>query len=97
MKKSTEGALVNASSFLGCDKEEFKEALTSRVMQATRGGAKGTVIKWVKFPWHQISENLFRIHEMETRNDMVSTWIYLMVINLHQENQVSCRRNMTCI
>ena len=45
MKKSTEGALVNAASFLGCDKDEFKEALTSRVMQATRGGAKGTVIK----------------------------------------------------
>ncbi len=45
MTKSSEGALINASQFLGCDKDELQEALTSRVMQATRGGAKGTVIK----------------------------------------------------
>ena len=45
MSKGTEGALVNAANFLGCEKDELQEALTSRVMQATRGGTKGTVIK----------------------------------------------------
>ena len=45
MSKGTEGALVNAAGLLGCEKDELQEALTSRVMQATRGGTKGTVIK----------------------------------------------------
>ncbi len=45
MTKGSEGALINASNYLGCDKDELCESLTSRIMQAQRGGAKGTVIK----------------------------------------------------
>ena len=43
--KATEGALLNASKLLGADVEELRESLTSRVMQASRGGQKGTIIK----------------------------------------------------
>lgn len=45
LESKNEGALINASVLLGIDKEELKEALVSRVMQAARGGVKGTVIK----------------------------------------------------
>ena len=41
----TESSLYIAAQLLGCDKDELCDALVSRVMQATRGGAKGTVIK----------------------------------------------------
>ncbi|XP_071114044.1 unconventional myosin-VI-like isoform X1 [Haliotis cracherodii] len=40
-----EKALLIAAHLLEVDKEELKDALTSRVMQATRGGTKGTAIK----------------------------------------------------
>jgi len=42
-----QGSLTMASNLLAIDKEELKEALTSRVMQTTKGGVKGTVIKYV--------------------------------------------------
>lgn len=38
-------SLSQASQLLGVDKDELNDALVSRVMQATRGGTKGTVIK----------------------------------------------------
>lgn len=45
MTKQTEGSLYTAAQLLGLDKDELQEALVSRVMQAARGGIKGTVIK----------------------------------------------------
>ena len=41
----SEGALETTGALLGVDKEELRESLTSRIMQASRGGLKGTVIK----------------------------------------------------
>ena len=41
----TEKSLLVAAKLIGVDKEELREALVSRVMQATRGGVKGTAIK----------------------------------------------------
>ncbi|XP_046550361.1 LOW QUALITY PROTEIN: unconventional myosin-VI-like [Haliotis rubra] len=45
VEKPTEKSLLIAAHLLEVDKEELKDALTSRVMQATRGGTKGTAIK----------------------------------------------------
>ena len=42
---ATEKSLLISAKLIGVDKEELKEALISRVMQATRGGVKGTAIK----------------------------------------------------
>lgn len=38
-------SLQISAVLLGVDKEELREALITRVMQATRGGVKGTAIK----------------------------------------------------
>ncbi|KAI4457701.1 myosin [Holotrichia oblita] len=43
-KQSGESSLATASTLLGIDASELKQALTSRVMQSSRGGVKGTVI-----------------------------------------------------
>lgn len=43
-KQSKESSLSIASNLLGIDASELKQALTSRVMQSSRGGVKGTVI-----------------------------------------------------
>jgi myosin-6 len=43
--KSAEDSLQMTASLLGVDKEELRDSLVSRVMQATRGGTKGTAIK----------------------------------------------------
>lgn len=43
--KAAEDSLQTAASLLGVDKEELRDSLISRVMQATRGGSKGTAIK----------------------------------------------------
>ena len=43
--KETEVSLIHAAKFIGVDPGELQEALVSRVMQASRGGVKGTVIK----------------------------------------------------
>lgn len=45
VSKSAEESLTMAASLLGVDKEELRDSLISRVMQATRGGMKGTAIK----------------------------------------------------
>ncbi|KAK3696816.1 hypothetical protein RRG08_016866 [Elysia crispata] len=45
VSKSAEESLAMAASLLGVDKEELRDSLISRVMQATRGGMKGTAIK----------------------------------------------------
>ena len=37
-------SLKIASGLMGLDEDELKHSLTSRVMQATKGGMKGTVI-----------------------------------------------------
>ncbi|XP_060551449.1 unconventional myosin-VI-like, partial [Ruditapes philippinarum] len=42
---ASESSLQIASVLLGVEKEELREALVTRVMQATRGGVKGTAIK----------------------------------------------------
>jgi myosin-6 len=44
---ASESSLQIASVLLGVEKEELREALVTRVMQATRGGVKGTAIKYV--------------------------------------------------
>ncbi|KRT78219.1 Myosin head, partial [Oryctes borbonicus] len=44
VKQSGGNSLSISSSLLGIDASELKQALTSRVMQSSRGGAKGTVI-----------------------------------------------------
>ena len=45
VQKSTEVSLATAAKMLGAETDELREALTSRVMQAVKGGSKGTVIK----------------------------------------------------
>lgn len=45
MKGSAEASLSITATLLSVDREELREALVSRVMQATKGGHKGTVIK----------------------------------------------------
>lgn len=47
--KSAEDSLLMTASLLGVDKEELRDSLISRVMQATRGGTKGTAIKYTLF------------------------------------------------
>ena len=42
---SAEESLKMAAGLLGVDREELRDSLVSRVMQATRGGVKGTAIK----------------------------------------------------
>ncbi|XP_012941999.2 unconventional myosin-VI [Aplysia californica] len=43
--KVAEDSIQMAASLLGVDVEELRDSLSSRVMQATRGGMKGTAIK----------------------------------------------------
>lgn len=47
MTAGAEDSLTTAAGLLGVDREELRDSLTSRVMQATRGGTKGTAIKYV--------------------------------------------------
>ena len=48
--KNTDQSLIIASALLGVDKEEMKDSLTCRVVQAARGGMKGTVIRYLNSP-----------------------------------------------
>lgn len=43
----SERAVITSAKILGVDPEELRQALVSKVMQASRGGIKGTVIMWV--------------------------------------------------
>ena len=45
MTDGAQNSLETAATLLGLDKDELHESLTSRIMQASRGGLKGTVIK----------------------------------------------------
>lgn len=45
ISKKSEASLLLTSALMGVDKDELREALTSRIMQATKGGFKGTVIR----------------------------------------------------
>lgn len=45
MVAAAENSLTTAAGLLGVDREELRDSLISRVMQATRGGVKGTAIK----------------------------------------------------
>jgi myosin-6 len=45
MITQTEGSLAIAAQLLGCEKDELRSSLISRVMQTQRGGVKGTAIK----------------------------------------------------
>ena len=47
MTGGTENSLVTTASHLSVDKEELRECLTTRIMQTSRGGSKGTAIKYV--------------------------------------------------
>lgn len=42
---STEGSLLTAAQFLGCDKEDLKRALVCRAMNTSKAGRGGTVIQ----------------------------------------------------
>ncbi|ELT99775.1 hypothetical protein CAPTEDRAFT_154601 [Capitella teleta] len=44
MSASSEASLITAAQLLGCETDELRSSLISRVMQTTRGGAKGTAI-----------------------------------------------------
>lgn len=44
----SQAALERCAALLGLDEEDLRGSLTSRVMLTTAGGAKGTVIKWVR-------------------------------------------------
>ena len=46
--KSSEADLNRSAKLLGVNIDDLKVALVSRVMQATKGGVKGTVIKYVR-------------------------------------------------
>lgn len=43
----SESSLVMAAGLLGVDKDELHIGLTSRVMQAAKGGHMGTIIRYV--------------------------------------------------
>ncbi|XP_055335103.1 unconventional myosin-VI-like [Paramacrobiotus metropolitanus] len=45
VSKNSEQSLMLTSVLMGVDKDALRDALTSRVMQASRGGFKGTVIR----------------------------------------------------
>jgi len=45
VSKVAEDSLQMAATLLGVDKDELRDSLTSRIMQAKRGGSKGTAIK----------------------------------------------------
>ncbi|KAL5010725.1 hypothetical protein ScPMuIL_013030 [Solemya velum] len=45
VSSASEGNLSVAATLLAVDKDELKDSLISRVMQTTKGGVKGTVIK----------------------------------------------------
>lgn len=47
ISKNTESSLLLSSVLLGVDKDALRDSLTSRIMQASRGGFKGTVIRSV--------------------------------------------------
>lgn len=48
VKGGSEQSLTTAATLLGVEKDELRDSLISRVMQATKGGVKGTVIKLVE-------------------------------------------------
>ena len=50
VSKAAEGDLGRAAKLLGVNSDELRVALVSRVMQATKAGVKGTVIKYVPYP-----------------------------------------------
>lgn len=41
---SSDNSLTLAAKFLGCDKEELRKALVSRMMQTAIGGRRGSAI-----------------------------------------------------
>lgn len=44
MEERSERSLSDSAQLLGLNKDDLRQALTSRVMQATRSGVKGTAI-----------------------------------------------------
>ena len=44
VEEKAERSLSDAAALLGLNKDDLRQALTSRVMQATRSGVKGTAI-----------------------------------------------------
>lgn len=63
--ETTEKALQVTASLLGLDSDELRRALTARVMQAAKGGYKGTVIM---VP--------LKVHEASNARDALAKAIY---------------------
>ena len=63
--ETTENALQVTASLLGLDSDELRRALTARVMQAAKGGYKGTVIM---VP--------LKVHEASNARDALAKAIY---------------------
>ena len=61
----SEGSLTTTASLMGLDADELRRALTARVMQATKGGYKGTVIM---VP--------LKIHEASSARDALAKSLY---------------------
>jgi myosin-6 len=74
---SSAQALNNASVLLGVDKEDLNDSLVSRVMQATRGGVKGTAIK---VP--------LKVHEAQNARDALAKAVYSKLFD-HIVNRVN--------
>lgn len=73
----TEKSLLIAAKLIGVDKEELREALVSRVMQATRGGVKGTAIKnYGKGNEAEIILVPLKINEAQSARDALAKSIY---------------------
>jgi myosin-6 len=61
----SEGSLTTTASLMGLDADELRRALTARVMQATKGGYKGTVIM---VP--------LKVHEANSARDALAKSLY---------------------
>ena len=66
----SEGSLNITASLMGLDMDELRRALTARVMQATKGGYKGTVIM---VP--------LKVHEASSARDALSKALYSHVFD----------------
>lgn len=81
MSASSDTSLLTAASLLGCEKDDLKESLVSRVMQAARGGTKGTIIKSV--PLLQI-ETYYLLIAIALGRPTVIDWVIYRLVSLYR-------------